>query len=63
METSNALVQPDNPTDIALCEPNQLLFIAAQRLSSGVPSLPPKHLALAPTSAVEAWYTNSTGAR
>jgi len=63
METSNALVQLDTPTDTVVCEPNRPSFTATQSLSNAIPSLPLKHLALAPTSTVEAWYTNPTGVR
>jgi hypothetical protein len=63
METSSALVQLDNPTNIGVCEPNQPSFTATQSLLNGIPSLPLKNLAVAPTSAVEAWYTNPAGVR
>lgn len=63
MEMSNALVQVDNSTNMRIYDPIQPALVAAQRLSSSIPSLPQKQLALAPTSAVEAWYTSSTGAR
>jgi hypothetical protein len=63
MGTPNVLVQLDNPTDIDVCEPSQPSFTATQRLSNAVPSLPLTHPALAPTPAVEAWYTNPTGVR
>jgi hypothetical protein len=46
-----------------ICDPIQPAFVAAQRLSSSIPSLPQKQLALAPVSAVEAWYTSPTEAR
>lgn len=58
METSNALVERDNLTTIEVGGLNQPSFTGTQSLINAIPSLPVKHLALAPTSAVEAWYTN-----
>jgi hypothetical protein len=64
METSSALVQVDNSTNMEVCDTIQPAFMANQRLSNPIPSLPQKQVALAPISAVEAWYTtSSTGAR
>jgi hypothetical protein len=63
MKTSTALVQVDNSTNVEVCDAIQPAFMATQGLSNPISSLPQKQLALAPISAVEAWYTSSTGAR